>query len=55
MCKGEISTKYYYVSDEELEEIEAERGVKVNGGKYYDILMIDNKKIMINKDEIIVQ
>ncbi len=52
--KREISTKYYYVSDEELEEIEAERGVKVNG-KYYDILMIDNKKIMINKDEIIVQ
>ncbi len=48
------NSKYYYVSDEELEEIEAERGVKVNG-KYYDILMIDIKKIMINKDEIIVQ
>ncbi len=51
--KREISIKYYYVSDK-LEEIKAERGVKVNG-KYYDVLLVDDKRIMISKDEIIVQ
>ena len=52
--KREISIKYYYISDNGLQEINTETGVKVND-KYYDILEINGKKVMISKDEVIVQ
>ena len=52
--KREISIKYYIVSDSGLQEIKSENGVKING-KYYDIIMLDGKRIMISKDEVIVQ
>jgi hypothetical protein len=51
--KREINVKYYYISDK-LQEIQTETGVKVNG-KYYDILTLEGKKILVNKDEVIVQ
>ena len=51
--KREISVKYYYISDK-LQEIQTETGVKVNG-KYYDILTLEGKKILVNRDEVIVQ
>jgi hypothetical protein len=52
--KKEISVKYYIISDNGMQEIKAETGVKING-KYYDIIEFNGKKIMVNKDEIIVQ
>ncbi len=52
--KREISVKYYIVSDSGLQEIKSENSVKING-KYYDIIMLDGKRIMISKDEVIVQ
>ena len=52
--KREINTKYYIVSDSGLQEIKSENGIKING-KYYDIIMLDGKRIMISKDEVIVQ
>jgi hypothetical protein len=52
--RREITTKYYIISDDGIQEIKAETGVKING-KYYDVLQINGKKIMVNKDEIIVQ
>jgi len=51
--KREISVKYYYISDK-LQEIQTETGVKING-KYYDILTLEGKKILVNRDEVIVQ
>jgi len=51
--KREISVKYYLI-DNNLQEIQAENSVKING-KYYDIIMLDRKRIMISKDEVIVQ
>ena len=51
--KREISVKYYLI-DNNLQEIQAENSVKING-KYYDIIMLDGKRIMISKDEVIVQ
>ena len=52
--RREINTKYYIVSDSGLQEIKSENGIKING-KYYDIIMLDGKRIMISKDEVIVQ
>ena len=51
--RREISVKYYYISSE-LQEIQAETGVKVNN-KYYDILQLNDKKIMVSKDEVVIQ
>lgn len=51
--KREITVKYYYINDG-LKEIKAETGVKIDN-KYYDILEINGKKILISKDEVIVQ
>jgi len=51
--RREITTKYYIISDD-LQEIKAETGVKLEG-KYYDILYLHNKKILVSKDEVIVQ
>jgi len=52
--KREINVKYYIVSDSGLQEIKSENSVKING-KYYDIIMLDGKRIMISKDEVIVE
>jgi len=52
--RREINTKYYIVSDSGLQEIKSENGIKING-KYYDIIMLDGKRIMISKDEVIVE
>jgi hypothetical protein len=51
--KREITTKYYII-DNDIQEIKAETGVKING-KYYDILEINGKKILVSKDEVLVQ
>ena len=52
--RREINTKYYIVSDSGLQEVKSENGVKING-KYYDILTLEGKKILVNRDEVIVQ
>jgi len=52
--KKEISVKYYLVDSNGLLQLNAETGVRING-KYYDIIEVNGKKIMVNKDEIIVQ
>jgi hypothetical protein len=52
--KRQITTKYYIISNDGLQEIKAETGVKINN-KYYDILEINGKKILVNKDEVLVQ
>jgi hypothetical protein len=53
--RREIRTKYYLVDNNGLlQELNAETNIKVNG-KYYDILEIDGKRIMVNKDEVLVQ
>jgi len=51
--KKKISVKYYIISDD-IQEIKSEERVRING-KYYDIIELNGKKIMVNKDEIIVQ
>jgi len=52
--KREISIKYYYISDDGLQELKAETGIRI-GEKYYDIIEVNGKKIMVNKDEVVVQ
>ena len=52
--KREISVKYYLIDNNRLLQLNTETNVKVNG-KYYDIIMLDGKRIMISKDEVIVE
>ena len=52
--KREISVKYYLIDNNLQEIIQVQNGVKVNG-KYYDIIEVNGKKVMVNKDEVIVQ
>jgi hypothetical protein len=52
--RKEISVKYYIISDNDIQEINAERNIKING-KYYDVITLNDKKILVSKDEVLVQ
>lgn len=52
--RREIKTRYCYISDDGLKELNAETNIKING-KYYDVITLNGKKVMINKDEVVVQ
>jgi len=52
--KKEINIKYYIISDGGIQEINAERNIKING-KYYDVITLNGKKILVSKDEVLVQ